>query len=246
MRPSFETPGKRSGWICDRPSTEGTTHTAFACLPTARPRNRLIVGLRLDNLPPANYRGLYVGRWHMSRLSFLWEVVQEVAESAIVLGVGIVAPLGLLSIAWGALDILPTILTVANEKSKFSEILLILIPLGLFYLLTGFLFAYRTDRRPSLRRSMFTICFFVPITSLCFCQGVMMYYLVAHKESVLQPGEYGRAIFFVGLHILCLFMADAYMTICRVAGTKAPPRRSAAVKVLKRNLTDSGQRDATS
>jgi|WetSurMetagenome_2_1015567.scaffolds.fasta_scaffold595933_1 hypothetical protein len=126
---------------------------------------------------------------------------------------------------------LGTIFSDLNTQRKFSEILLVLIPLGCVYIFLSLKFAVYVGRKKTSNIDVPDIilipCFMLPILALLAAQSGMTISLFTHENAALKAEDFAWVTSTVVTAIAAMFWVEVFMSFCKAisharAGADSP------------------------
>jgi hypothetical protein len=148
-------------------------------------------------------------------------VEAEVLASVTFLLFGIMVPVGILYLYWNKqaeefIAYFHHVLYIANDRSKLSELILIIVPLGLISCLSSNYFMIRNRHLPWSDSFLFR-ALFIPTVLLVVAQLVLLYYVYSFQDQVLRGDHLSLASTGVYTSMICLFWIEGFMAWSRAA-----------------------------
>jgi hypothetical protein len=102
-----------------------------------------------------------------------------------------------------------------NSISKLDEVMLILIPLGFVYILSGLMFSYESSREGQVPRGIFICVFCSPFVAVFLAEIALFCFLLLRKGARLAGWELDIASVSIVAAITCFIWLDLFMSIAR-------------------------------
>jgi ABC-type nickel/cobalt efflux system permease component RcnA len=106
-------------------------------------------------------------------------------------------------------------LDLFNSISKLDEVMLILIPLGFVYFLSGLMFSYKSSREGQVPQGIFIGVFCTPFVAVFLAQIALFFFLFLRKGARLAGWELDVASVSIVAAITCFIWLDLFMSIAR-------------------------------
>ena len=152
-----------------------------------------------------------------SLLRFLGTFVWEACSASFILALSVIFPctILLMSIGHSPSDI-PNAMRLINADHKMAELILIVLPLGVIYVLNGTEFAYRVGRSPiDLPIWLFRMAFVLPLGVMAVFQALLYHIILVLRDKVLDGEWYYYACSAIITSLVCILLMDVFMNIFR-------------------------------
>jgi hypothetical protein len=142
----------------------------------------------------------------------------DAAYSCMVLAFGIILPCALLTASIGQpVTHVVSVVPMMNNLRRISDVILVIMPLCIFYSLTGLMFAFDTGRAGQISRGLFRGIFLIPLFAVALGQLPLYQYLFYYRDTQLLDEHYRIAQASIYLCVFAVIYLEMFMAFSRAS-----------------------------